>query len=103
MNFIDMNQERWLAITVVFTMFRKWAFSIPIKWTVWVKHDILDWAVLEVGRFLPVPPEQHNFRLVQIEASAVEKGNATSIFSSTGHRPVSLCHGLLSVVCPSVC
>ena len=24
------------------------------------------------------------------------------IFSSTGHRPASLCHGLLSVVCPSV-
>ena len=26
-----------------------------------------------------------------------------SIFSSTGHRPASLCHGPLSVVCPSVC
>ena len=25
------------------------------------------------------------------------------IFSSTGRRPASLCHGLLSVVCPSVC
>ena len=24
------------------------------------------------------------------------------IFSSTGHRPASLCHGLLSVMCPSV-
>ena len=26
-----------------------------------------------------------------------------SIFSSTGHRPASLCHGPLSVVRPSVC
>ena len=26
-----------------------------------------------------------------------------NIFSSTGHRPASLCHGLLSAVLPSVC
>ena len=34
--------------------------------------------------------------------TVTDKNNILTLFSSTGHRPASLCHGLLSAVSPSV-
>ena len=47
--------------------------------------------------------KQHLFIHYMNAESMLHAYAAQIVFSSTGHRPARLCHGLLSAVCPFVC
>ena len=85
--------------------------SIAFEWQM-IKLSYLTYVLLWVKPFLKYQSQDHlsrsrsNIKVTVFEKMAIVGAfmfhKHILFFSSTGHRPASLCHGLLSLVRPSV-